>query len=118
VLTSWKHPFRKSKRGSRRVGLEMPVRFRLPEQSEWSEGFTVNISSGGILFRADLALKVHSSIQLKYLLPDIITQRPGVPVDCSGEILRTHTPKKGDRTPVFAVKILAYDPATEHKTAA
>ena len=117
MLKSWKQLF---KHGSRqtpradRVPLEMPMSFRHPEQPEWCQGTATNISSSGILFRADQALKVHAPIQMSYVLPTTIAGKSGLAVHCQGEIVRSETPANKEGTFLFAVKILDFLPSTEH----
>ncbi len=108
MFTSWRHPFRSSLRKTRRVPIEMPLRYHLSGQTEWKQGFAVNISSGGLLFRADQPLNIHSPIQFNYDLPDAVPGGRGLTVNCKGEILRADVPKAGDEDFAFAVKVLEY----------
>jgi hypothetical protein len=87
----------------------MPLRFHLSGHTAWLQGFAVNISSGGILFRANQALNVHSPIQFNYDLPDTVPGGRGLTVNCKGEILRAEAPKAGDEDFAFAVKVLEYN---------
>ena len=112
----WKQLFKTGPRLTRRaerIPLEMPLRFRLPEQAVWSEGSAMNISSSGVLFRADQSIKKHTPIQLSYVLPTTVVGNSSLPVHCKGEIVRTETPASPeDGTFLFAVKILGYDSST------
>lgn len=86
----------------------MPLRFHLSGDAKWHEGFAVNVSSGGILFRANQPLNVHTPIQFNYDLPDTVPGGRGLTVNCMGEILRADAPKAGNGDFAFAVKVLEY----------
>ncbi|HLY59839.1 MAG TPA: PilZ domain-containing protein [Terriglobia bacterium] len=103
---------RREARRSGRVPLEMLLRFRQPEQTAWCLGTASNISSGGILFRAEQTMKVHTPIHMNYSLPASVAGRAGLEVGCKGEVVRVETPESQDGTFLFAVKILGYDAAT------
>ncbi|HEV2350975.1 MAG TPA: PilZ domain-containing protein [Terriglobia bacterium] len=107
----FKHKHRQTRHGER-VPLEMLLNFRRAEQTDWCQGVAANISSGGVLFRADQAMDVHTPIQMSYSLPASIAGRAGLEVGCKGEVVRVETPDSNDGAYLFAVKILDYDSAT------
>src|SRR5579859_4002287 len=93
-----------------RIPLQTPLRFRQSGRPEWSQGIAVNISSSGVLLRAELLMEVQTRVQMTYLLPVTIAGRNGITILCKGEIIRTITPAASHSKPQFAVKILEYCP--------
>jgi PilZ domain len=91
----------------------MPLNFRHPEQTDWCQGTATNISSSGVLFHADQTLKVHTPIQLRYVLPNTIAGKSSLAVHCKGEIVRSETPAAKEGTFLFAVKILDFYPSAQ-----
>jgi hypothetical protein len=115
-MKSWRQLFKSGSRQTPRadrIPLEMPLSFRHPEQSNWCQGTATNISSSGVLFRADQALKDHAAIQISYVLPATIAGTSGLPVNCKGQIVRTEVPANKEGTFLFAVKILDYYPSAQ-----
>ena len=116
MMKSWRQLFKSGSRQTPRadrVPLEMPLSFRHPEQPDWCQGTAANISSSGVLFRANQPLKVHAPIQMSYVLPTTIAGKSGLAVNCKGEIVRSETPDNNEGTFLFDVKIVDYHPSTE-----
>lgn len=49
-----------------RHALQIPLRYRLEGQKEWSLGETVNLSESGILFSSDLLLEVNDRLEITF----------------------------------------------------
>jgi len=52
-------------RAERRV-LQIPMRYRIDGQEDWSNGETVNLSETGILFSADSMLEVNDKLVITF----------------------------------------------------
>lgn len=56
-----------------RHALQIPLRYRLEGQEEWSPGETVNLSETGILFSSDSILEINDRLEITF-------QTTGVPL--------------------------------------
>lgn len=96
-----------------RIPLETPLRFRRVGQVDWCQGIAVNISSSGVLVRADRLSEIHKILQMTYVLPITIAGRKGIAILFKGEIVRgVKSPSQGGSFH-FAVKILDCYPGTQ-----
>lgn len=56
-----------------RHALQIPLRYRLEGQKEWSPGETVNLSESGILFSSESLLEINDRLEITF-------QTTGVPL--------------------------------------
>lgn len=56
-----------------RHALQIPLRYRLEGQEEWSPGETVNLSESGILFSSESMLEINDRLEITF-------QTSGVPL--------------------------------------
>ena len=96
-------------RRARRFATKIPVRYRLPNDTEWFDGITTNISHSGMLFQtrraeADMVLTSscvddHLPLQVTLQVSGAIQNAPEAEVRCfDGRLIRTgtahHTPTR------------------------
>ena len=91
-----------------RYPIQVGLRYRPTSETEWHQGQTENISRSGVLFQADSALEVKTSVELSFPLPVEIGGEPGALVFCEGQIVRTVLPPTTDARPALAAKILDF----------
>ncbi len=72
-----------------RFTIQLPMRFRMPGDTEWSTATTENISRSGVLFRTIRKVSPNSHIELQLTLPSEITGGSVLQVGCRGEVVRT-----------------------------
>ena len=96
-----------------RVPTDRPLRVRAIGQTDWSQGFTFNVSPTGVLFRANHIITVDTIVHMSFTLPDEIAGSEGAEVFCRGQIVRTLMPATSDGQPHMAAKIMDYLPRNE-----
>jgi hypothetical protein len=69
-----------------RLSISTSLRYRFRGSKEWHEGMLVNISTTGVLFRADAAIKPGSRIEMQFSLP--MQTVSNTCVSCHGVIVR------------------------------
>ncbi len=72
-----------------RFTIQLPMRFRMLGETEWSTATTENISRSGVLFRTDREVNPRAQIELQLTLPSQITGGSVLEVGCRGEVVRT-----------------------------
>ncbi len=93
---------------AQRFPLHLPLRYRAHGESAWQAGWTENIRSSGVLFRAASVMKVDTPIELSFVLAGEVGGAGGAVVYCHGEIVRTIMPPASDAPPAMAARILDY----------
>ena len=71
-----------------RLSISTALRYRFRGTREWREGMLVNISTTGVLFRADSAIKPGSRIEMQFSLPMQTEKVSSTLVSCHGVIVR------------------------------
>jgi hypothetical protein len=66
--------------------MNLPVRYRLPDEDGWSYGITINISSSGLLFRSHRALQPPAELDIEIVLPG--DQQGSARVVSHGDVVR------------------------------
>ena len=102
---------------ARRFELDVFLRYRPIGATAWQEGRTENISGSGVLFLADHAMKVDTSVEMAFALP--VAGLSGQVV-CRGRVIRIVQPRKDEPRPGLAATISRYHlgPGTGEPTAA
>jgi hypothetical protein len=49
-----------------RHALQLPLRYRIEGQEEWSRGETLNLSETGVLFSSDKMLEVNTRVEITF----------------------------------------------------
>jgi len=68
-----------------------------------------NISRSGLLFTAQQAHSVATSIELTFPLPKVMRDEPPATVRCQGPVVRCVLAPPNEGLPVIAIKILDYE---------
>ncbi|HEY6249255.1 MAG TPA: PilZ domain-containing protein [Candidatus Angelobacter sp.] len=84
-----------------RHALQIPLRYRLEGQKEWSSGETVNLSESGILFSSESLLEINDRLEITF-------QTSGVPLLSSStrlaRVVRRTLNNWPETRPSFAAK--------------
>ena len=87
-------------RSSVRFPLHLPLSVRVESRERYTE--TSDISSGGVMFRADFGVPVGSTIEFTISMPAMIVgSNKDILVNCVGRVVRCSP--QGDRSEVAAV---------------
>jgi|GEM_PF-6509643 len=92
---------------ARRFYIQMSLRYRVRGESKWRAGVTENISSTGVLFRADRFAELETQIEMSLTLPADNSAGPAELI-CRGTIVRAEPPRNGAALATLASKILHY----------
>ena len=83
--------------------LQIPLRFRMEGQKEWSAGETLNLSESGVLFSAENIVEVNTKVEITF-------QASGTPLLSSStraaHIVRRVLNNWPEVKPVFGAKFL------------
>jgi hypothetical protein len=83
-----------------RLPLRAPVTIRSSPGAAWADGWTVNISRSGVLFRVPLGHVPEGDVEFVISLSRGALQGPGVPLlpdlHCRGRIIRSTTALDGE----------------------
>lgn len=100
---------------AQRFVTELQLRYRETGTVLWHGGRTENISSSGVLFRAEQALRPKTNIDLALTLPRVRPGEDSAEVLCHGVIVRA-APRRGiDSSSVLAASIGEYRFARPHR---
>ncbi len=77
------------KQRAKRFLIETAIRFRESGEKDWNDGTTKNISSSGVLFRADRILQIKSMLEMEIRFPPELTGGTTANVFCWGSIVRS-----------------------------
>ena len=94
---------------SARFPLHFPVRYRRLGERVWRRGTTENISSSGVLFRADDLLPVEGDLEVRLELPVVPAVSGRSEVACRGRVVRTIAPSEDQPWQAAAITIDDYD---------
>jgi hypothetical protein len=93
---------------ARRFAIHIPIRYRRPHTLRWFDGKTENISSSGVLFRAESLLQPKAAVELRFELPAaILGEAPGE-IFCKGAVVRIEKSPTSTIPPALAVHINGY----------
>ena len=93
---------------AQRFVTELPFRYRVAGTQEWHEGWTANISTSGVLFRAAQVLQLQTVIDMVVTLPAVMPGSASAELQCRGLIVRKATEKSIHPAPVLAASIMGY----------
>ncbi len=78
-------------RKSKRFNLRLPIRLvREGDRRLDEEGETVNLSSGGVLFRSNVELQIGSPIEYMITLQQTSDHQHAIQLHCVGKVVRHH----------------------------
>ncbi|HTV53735.1 MAG TPA: PilZ domain-containing protein [Terriglobia bacterium] len=92
---------------AQRFAMRLPLRYRVPWETTWRRGETLNVSSSGVLFRGDHFTETKTPVELSLMMP-AVNSEGSAEVVCRGTVVRAMAASRGDSRPVLAVKILQY----------
>jgi DNA-binding response OmpR family regulator len=94
---------------AQRFQLQLPLKYRRIDESDWHDGETRNISRSGLLFQAEDLLQPNVVLEITLVLPAEIAGLSQTEVVCRGEVVRTvQTVGEEEMPPALAAKILQY----------
>ena len=91
-----------------RLSVKAPINLRAPTLSEWTQGWTINISRSGVLFRADRRLEPNTALEMMLDIPTVIaTSAPGNALR-RGRVVRATAPSPLEDRPVVAAAFVDF----------
>jgi DNA-binding response OmpR family regulator len=93
---------------AQRFQLQLPLKYRRIDESDWHDGETRNISRSGLLFQAEDLLQPNVVLEINLVLPPEIAGLSQTEVVCRGEVVRTVQTVGEEMPPALAAKILQY----------
>jgi hypothetical protein len=81
---------------ARRLKLDIPLRYRVKNQSTWTEGTIQNISQSGVLFQGVTELQVNALVEMVFEMPEEISGQKNSNVLCQGRIIRSKEARAAD----------------------
>ena len=93
---------------AQRFQLQLPLKYRRIDESDWHDGETRNISRSGLLFQAEDVLQPNVVLEINLVLPPEIAGLSQTEVVCRGEVVRTVQTVGEEMPPALAAKILQY----------
>lgn len=92
-----------------RYPLQLPLRYRPVGQTDWLMGRTEDISSSGVLFRAERLCDVDTPLEVSIVLAWAAAYPDEKPrVECEGRVVRTVPAEAPQAQPAVAVAIARY----------
>jgi hypothetical protein len=76
-----------------RFVMNLPVRYRVQGDKGWSYGMSVNVSTSGLLFRADRGIDPNARMQIEVVLPG--DKRGSARVAARGAVTRVSSEHSG-----------------------
>ena len=87
-----------------RFAVKIPVEFRRPGSKRWLMGYTEDMGSAGVLFRAGEWVQPSSEIEMIFRMP----VRDPCDVVCKGVVLRVDMPAQAGLLPTITATIEDY----------
>ena len=69
---------------ARRLKLNIPIRYRVKNLSNWYEGMVQNISQSGVMFHGEEQLPVNALVEMVFEMPEDISGQKNSNVLCQG----------------------------------
>ncbi len=94
---------------AQRFQLQLPLQYRLDDDSQWQPGRTLNISCTGVLFEAARLLPVNADIQIRLQLLEAShhwAEHSSGQLLCEAQVLRVASDRAGN--PCVAAAITRY----------
>lgn len=93
---------------ARRIKLDAPVRYRVKNLGNWTEGTIRNLSQSGVLIVGGQRFPGNTLIEMVFEMPEEISGQKNSKVLCQGRITRTKNAQESESQPEFAASILDY----------
>lgn len=74
---------------ARRLKLDIPIRFRVKNLSNWFEGVIENISQSGVMFHGPQSLPANALVEMVFEMPEEISGQKNSTVLCQGRLIRS-----------------------------
>ena len=93
---------------ARRLKLDLPIRYRVKNLSNWYEGRVQNISQSGVLFLGPQQLPTNALVEMVFEMPEEISGQKNSGVLCQGRLIRSKEAHVSDDGFGLAASILDY----------
>jgi len=93
---------------ARRLKLNLPIRYRVKNLSNWYEGIIQNISQSGVLFQGAQHLPANALIEMVFEMPEEISGQKNSSVLCQGRVIRSKDAQDTEVTFGLVASILDY----------
>jgi hypothetical protein len=93
---------------ARRLKLDTPVRYRVKNLGNWSEGIIDNISQSGVLFHGPAQLAINTLVEMVFEMPEEISGQKNSNVLCQARIIRSKEARDTEAGLGLAAAILDY----------
>jgi PilZ domain len=74
---------------ARRLKLDEPLRYRIPNTGSWFEGIVENLSQTGVLIQGPRQLPVNALVEMVFEMPEEISGQKNRSVLCQGRVTRS-----------------------------
>lgn len=91
-----------------RFPVQLPLRYRLPHDTEWFEAQTENVSHTGVLFRTKCILKPTTIVEVRIEVPPTNGDSTHAEVVCKCEVVRVDQTPGKKMSPALALAIRNY----------
>ena len=93
---------------ARRLKLDLPIRYRIKNLSNWYEGRVQNISQSGVLFHGPQQLPTNALVEMVFEMPEEISGQKNSGVLCQGRLIRSKSTHDTEAGFGLAASILDY----------
>lgn len=93
---------------ARRLKLDLPIRYRVKNLSNWYEGIIKNISQSGVLFQGPHQLPANALVEMVFEMPEEISGQKNSNVLCQGRLIRAKETQDIEAGFGLAASILDY----------
>jgi len=93
---------------ARRLKLDIPLRYRVKNLSNWYEGTIENISQSGVLVHGPETLPVNALVEMVFEMPEEISGQKNSNVLCQGRVMRAKDTPPEDQSGELAASIVDY----------
>jgi hypothetical protein len=93
---------------ARRVKMDAPVRYRVKNLGNWTEGTIRNLSQSGVLIVGSQRFPQNTLIELVFEMPEEISGQKNSKVLCQGRVSRMKHAQENEPQQEFAASILDY----------
>ena len=93
---------------AQRFAVELPVKYRESGAANWRRGATLNMSTSGVLFRAEEPLPPRTRIEMELTLPAALPDSPRAEIKVRGTVVRRSLQAEGNAAPVLGASIQSY----------
>ncbi len=96
-------------RTGKRFEVRLPISLQSSDSSQPHQGETDNVSAAGVYLSLDSSLEVGSAVEFDMTMPAaVIGSDHDVRIHCVGRVVRTETPKEGEKNSGVACVIDSY----------